>query len=371
MGTALASRWEAAGRSVRTWSRSDGSGPSGLDAAVADTATIVLSLFDGVACDEVLQRIRPHLGPGCLVLNTSTVSPAEAVALAETVAGTGARYLHAPIVGSTSAVRSGAATILVGGDPQPVKALLCEIASDTRRFADSAEAAAAKLVTNLTLGGALATIGDALRLGSDLGLSRDVALDAIRIGPMGALAEKKGPHLTGRRELTDSDFTAAALVKDVRLATAAQDGPNTTARQVTRIVEQYEFAPDADIAAVCLVSPPSEEVLQPLRSYALGHATGNPRHFREAFRPTAHIEGIRNGRFMSWDVDTYCGMFSGKPAADEAHRSRWIAEVDVTGSVASAVMTLDHVDTRFTDMFLLVREGRAWRIANKVYHRHR
>jgi hypothetical protein len=111
-----------------------------------------------------------------------------------------------------------------------------------------------------------------------------------------------------------------------------------------------------------------DEVLEPLHAYALGHATGDPVHFRRAFRPTAHIEGIRDGAFASWDLDTYCGLFAG-PAPDEQQRSRVVDSVQVVGTIAAATMTLHHGDNTFTDMFVLVRDADGWRIANKVYHR--
>jgi hypothetical protein len=126
--------------------------------------------------------------------------------------------------------------------------------------------------------------------------------------------------------------------------------------------------PDARLTVASDVDAPAE-VLAPLHAYALGHATGDPAHFRRAFRPTAHVEGLRDGEFSSWDLETYCGLFDG-PAVDEASRSRRVDDVRVVGSVASATMTLHHGEARFTDVFVLLAEAGEWRIANKVYHRH-
>jgi hypothetical protein len=112
----------------------------------------------------------------------------------------------------------------------------------------------------------------------------------------------------------------------------------------------------------------ADELLEPLHAYALGHATGSPDHFRRAFRPTAHIEGIRDGAFASWDLETYCALFDG-PAVDEETRARTIDSVEPVGTIASATMTLRHGGDTFTDMFLLVQEAGSWRIANKGYHR--
>lgn len=113
-----------------------------------------------------------------------------------------------------------------------------------------------------------------------------------------------------------------------------------------------------------------DDVLVPLRAYIRGHATGDPAHFREAFLPTAHIEGMRDGTFVSWSLDDYCALFHGQPAPDEQARSRRIDSVDVHGTVATASMTLRHSADTFTDVFLLVHAHGQWRIANKAYHRH-
>ena len=101
--------------------------------------------------------------------------------------------------------------------------------------------------------------------------------------------------------------------------------------------------------------------------YLRGHATGNGDEMRKAFLPTAHIEGNRDGKFVSWTVDEYCSRFNGKPAADEASRKRTIDSVDVSGTSAMARATLVHGTTTFTDYFVLLKVDGEWKIANKVY----
>ncbi|EFL27830.1 putative dehydrogenase [Streptomyces himastatinicus ATCC 53653] len=113
-----------------------------------------------------------------------------------------------------------------------------------------------------------------------------------------------------------------------------------------------------------------DAVLEPLRAYIRGHATGDPSHFRDAFLPTAHIEGVRDGAFVSWPLAEYCALFHGRSAPDEETRSRRIDAIDVHGTVATATMTLVHGADTFTDIFLLIRVDDSWRIANKTYHRH-
>ena len=111
-------------------------------------------------------------------------------------------------------------------------------------------------------------------------------------------------------------------------------------------------------------------VRKPLQAYLQGHATGDGAYMRQAFLPTAHIEGIRDGKFLSWTADEYIAGFKGKPAEDEAQRKRSIDQVDVTGNAAMARVTLDYPSGTFTDYFVLLKVDGEWKIANKVWTRN-
>src|SRR5262245_2874645 len=113
MGSAMAERL-ASTHDVRTWTRRNGAAPS---TAVAGAQVVLVCLFDGPACRDVLTACRDSLTDGMTVVNTTTVSPDEATALAELVNETGATYLHCPVMGSTPAVAGGRLTLLAGGKP--------------------------------------------------------------------------------------------------------------------------------------------------------------------------------------------------------------------------------------------------------------
>ena len=116
-------------------------------------------------------------------------------------------------------------------------------------------------------------------------------------------------------------------------------------------------------------APSSDEaaVRTAIEQYFRGHATGSGEEMRKAFLPTAHIEGNRSGKFVSWTVDQYVANFSGKPAADEPTRKRTIDRVDIAGTAAMARATLVHGATTFVDYFVLLKVDGEWKIANKVY----
>ena len=123
---------------------------------------------------------------------------------------------------------------------------------------------------------------------------------------------------------------------------------------------------------IAIAQQPGEDaaVRKPLEAYLQSHATGDATHMRSAFLPTAHIEGIRDGTFLSWTADEYIAGFKGKPAEDEAKRKRSIDQVDVTGNAAMARVTLDYPSGTFTDYFVLLKVDGEWKIANKVWTRN-
>lgn len=129
----------------------------------------------------------------------------------------------------------------------------------------------------------------------------------------------------------------------------------------------YREVSSAEAAAIAAHIEEEVAARRPVYNYFRGHHTGNARHFREVFLPTAHIEGNRDGKFVSWTLDEYCSLFDGTPPENERLRVRTIDHTDVSGDSAIVKATLDHIDTVFTDYFLLVKVDGEWKIANKVY----
>lgn len=107
-----------------------------------------------------------------------------------------------------------------------------------------------------------------------------------------------------------------------------------------------------------------------LETYLKGHTTGEATYMRQAFLPTAHIEGFRENNFLRWTLDEYCAIFTGQPASDESSRKRTIDTVDISGKSAMAKATLIHGDMTFTDYFVLLEVDGKWKIANKVFYGH-
>jgi len=368
MGAAMAAHLVRAGWEVTGWTRSGRAVDlvamaDGPDDAVVNADFVILALFDGPACVQVLDRVGDSLRPGAMVVNTSTIAPAEAAALARNL---GRSYVHAPVLGSVPAAASGALKILAGADEGVLASVrpLLDVLGEVRPVGDPATAAALKLVANSSLAGAVLALRDSLRQGSALSLPHARVLDVLELGQLGALVARKRSFLDGKQ--APPEFTIDALAKDMALLADASQTPLRSASELA----DSQLGHEADIALAAMTPAVGDDVLTPLRGYIRGHATGDPAHFRQAFLPTAHIEAMRNGIFVSWRLDEYCALFHGQPAPDEPTRSRRIDAVDVRGTVATAAMTLRHGADIFTDIFLLVHVDGEWRIANKAYHRH-
>ncbi|WP_405533457.1 nuclear transport factor 2 family protein [Streptomyces avidinii] len=370
MGNAIATRLAAKGWDVVGWTRSGRtSGAVRMTGdpqeAVATAGLVLLALFDGPACRQVLEDVHGSLRADTIVLNTSTIAPAEASELARQI---GESYVHAPVLGSVPAASAGTLQILAAAYQDTFDRVrpVLETLGTVRRVDDASTAASLKLVANNSLAGAVLALRDSLRQSDALGLPRAQALDVLELGQLGHLVTRKRPFFVGESVVITAEFTIGALAKDMSLLAAAS---NTPLRGAANLADT-PADPECDIAVAATAPTVQDAVLEPLHAYSRGHATGDPAHFRAAFLPTAHIEGIRDGAFISWLLDEYCALFQGRPAPDEPTRSRRIDTIDVHGTVATATMTLSHGSDTFTDIFLLVRVDDGWRIANKAYHRH-
>ncbi|GAA1415320.1 hypothetical protein GCM10009601_04750 [Streptomyces thermospinosisporus] len=210
MGAGIATRLTSQGWDVAGWTRSG----RPVDAvrttadpndAVAKADLVLLAFFDGPACRQVLDEVSGSLAADTIVVNVSTIAPAEAAHLAREL---GPSYVHAPVIGSVPAVTTGTLQILAAA---PDAAALerarpvLEALGTVRPAPDAATAAALKLIANQGLAGAVLALRDALRQADALGLPRAQVLDVLELGHLGGLVASKRPAL----EAPASDADAA------------------------------------------------------------------------------------------------------------------------------------------------------------------
>ncbi len=106
----------------------------------------------------------------------------------------------------------------------------------------------------------------------------------------------------------------------------------------------------------------------PLENYLKGHATGDGEYMKKAFHTEGNMIFIRDGKYTTRSFADYIAGFTGKPAADEAKRKRWIESVDIAGNAAAAKIILDYPVVKFVDYMTLLKINGEWKIINKSFY---
>jgi len=103
-----------------------------------------------------------------------------------------------------------------------------------------------------------------------------------------------------------------------------------------------------------------------IESYFKAHALGKDEFITQAFAPEAKIQFVEGDQRKEWTRDEFATRFQ-QPAADEYRRVRRIQRLDVSGTAASAVLTLNYPQVLFTDHVSLLKTDGEWKIVSKVF----
>ncbi|GAD11205.1 beta-hydroxyacid dehydrogenase [Gluconobacter frateurii NBRC 103465] len=155
--------------------------------AIAEAADVIILCVPNDAAEN--QSLNGENGmlagisAGKLVLDTSTVSPEQAIALAKTGAEHGFIVLEAPMSGSTPEAEKGELVMLAGGDAETLeraKPILDVIGKLTIHAGPIGSAARLKLVINGIMGATLNVVAEGVSFGLSAGLDREVLFDALQ-----------------------------------------------------------------------------------------------------------------------------------------------------------------------------------------------
>jgi 3-hydroxyisobutyrate dehydrogenase-like beta-hydroxyacid dehydrogenase len=248
MGSRIAHRLLRTGHDVIVWNRTAekmaplalvGALPAGTPAEAAARAEAVITV---VSDPSALRRVTEGpdgvsaAGAGSpTVIEMSTVGPAAVFRLASLLPAP-MGLLDAPVLGSVKEAEAGSLTLFVGGPAALVERwtpLLATFGSPLH-VGPLGAGAAAKLVANTTLFGAVGVLGEALALARGLGLSRESAFDVLAATPLADQAKRRRPSIEARQyparfslalACKDGDLiaeAAAASGVELRLAAAAR-----------------------------------------------------------------------------------------------------------------------------------------------------
>jgi len=165
---------------------------------VADAAAVRNVYF---GADGVLQGARP----GARIVEMSTVAPETSLHLFRTGRERGISVLDVAISGSTPAAEAGSLTLFSGGDREAfdlAAPIFPAIARQWFYMGPSGSGVAMKLVVNALLGVGMQAIAEALALGIQLGLPRDLLFDTL-----GRTAVVAPAHLGKLATAKQNDYT--------------------------------------------------------------------------------------------------------------------------------------------------------------------
>jgi len=192
-------------------------------AAVAAAAGIVLlSLPRPDISRAVLDDALAALGDGGLVIETSTIGPADARAAHARAAEAGAGYVDAAILSGVEQVRDGTSAFLVGGErhdvtrAEPVLRRICE---RVLRFAGPGTGMAAKVINNAVAHAEMVVLAEAAALANAEGIALDQLCDLLEQEDAGVKRPLSG-RLAGRvlERRYDGGMPTEAARKDSALA---------------------------------------------------------------------------------------------------------------------------------------------------------
>lgn len=235
MGAGMAANLLKAGFSLTVYNRTPakaqplvnaGAQLASTPAEAANGASIVIGMLaDDDASREVwtgkdgaLEGVRQ----GAILIESSTVSPAWVVELAELAASQGAELLDAPVTGSRMQAEGAQLTFLVGGSDQALKAVTPVLVSMSKQIihlGPVGSGAKMKLINNFLCGVQVASLAEGLTWIERSGLDRDKALSILKAGApgsplIGAISERMVNHNYG------VNFLLRLMAKDLQYAHA-------------------------------------------------------------------------------------------------------------------------------------------------------
>jgi 3-hydroxyisobutyrate dehydrogenase-like beta-hydroxyacid dehydrogenase len=223
IGSAWAQNLYADGLTVRGWNRTPRAFPfyeADLAKAVTDAEMIIIVVADPPAVESVLNAIVPHLKPGQLVAQSSTISAYWTKLFARRVEAAGAEFLEAPFTGSKPAAEARQTVFYLGGTVELVEKaqpVLERLSASRLHVGALGTASSLKLAMNLNLALMSEALSESLTLARAEGIPDEKFFDALHlnVGRSG-LSDLKEPKLKARDYAPQ--FSLKHMNKDLRLA---------------------------------------------------------------------------------------------------------------------------------------------------------
>lgn len=175
---------EMLARAQSTFGAKPIAGPQDL----SQTRVVVLCLPSPTVSLAVLRQIAPHLPKDAVVVETSTVNPADILACRDVVAPFGLEIIDASLLAGVSQMEAGTATLLIGGEEGAIafcKPVLDAIAEKQIIFGPLGTGAAAKVINNAVAHAVMVVVAEAGSMATATGVSIDKLITLLSDPQMG------------------------------------------------------------------------------------------------------------------------------------------------------------------------------------------
>ena len=245
IGSAWAKNLIADGHTVRCWNRTQKNFPNfcaSIQEAVDQAEIIFIIVSDPPAVQSVLNEIKSKLGPGQLVIQSSTISAKWTKLFAKEVEKTGAWFLEAPFTGSKTSAEKRQTVYYLGGEPEIIEKagpILEPISSKIYHIGPLGSASSLKLAMNLNIAGVAQTLCESLMLCRRAGISDDIYFSVLgsNVSHSG-LADFKEPKL--RQKDFAPQFSLKHMTKDLRLALETAEELSLPLEQTRNLKNIYD-----------------------------------------------------------------------------------------------------------------------------------
>jgi 3-hydroxyisobutyrate dehydrogenase-like beta-hydroxyacid dehydrogenase len=250
MGFPMARRLCEAGHSVAVWNRSrdkaERLAPFGATVrdkaadAARDAEIVITMLENGAVVQEVLFQngVANAMKPGTVVVDMSSIKPAEARAHAEKLGGMGITHMDAPVSGGTIGAEQGTLVIMAGGKSstfERARPLFTAMGRATL-VGPSGSGQLTKLANQMIVGITIGAVAEALLLCEKGGANMAKVKEAIT----GGFADSRILQVHGQR-MVERDFAPrgrmTVQLKDMRNALETAAGLGFEA-PITGLLEQ-------------------------------------------------------------------------------------------------------------------------------------
>jgi len=192
---------------------------SSARAAAEKSDVIIIVVADPAAVQQIVESIVPVLSKRHLVIQSSTIGPADSTRFHEMVTATGARYLEAPFTGSKPAAEAKKTIFFLGGNAEAIAIAepVLSVFSAQRIFCGTGEQTCTiKLAMNLQFAAMTEALCEALFVCRKAAISDDTFFTVMKSGaawsPFAAMKEPKF-----RAGDFSPQFSVKHMLKDMRL----------------------------------------------------------------------------------------------------------------------------------------------------------